>query len=97
MLLPGAPVYKPRKAGSKHDLLHKVVREHLSELPTQTQDRIVENWKGLERNWHLVKLATKPTPKIRVSDGPKTAARLVAYLETFQCKSLYDSVQELWP
>ena len=39
MLLPGAPVCRPRKAGSKHDLLHKVVREHLSELVSECQER----------------------------------------------------------
>ena len=39
MLLPGAPVYRPRKAGSEHDLLHKVVREHLSELVSECEER----------------------------------------------------------
>lgn len=72
-------------------------REHLSELPVQTKERISENWKVLERNWGLVKLARRPTPKIRVAAGPSDPSRLIAYLESFQCKSLYDSVRELWP
>ncbi len=42
MLLPGpllAPRYLPRQAGSPGDLLHKVVREHLSTLVADAEAR----------------------------------------------------------
>ncbi len=73
------------------------LKHHLHELPEKAQERIEKEWDNLERNWRLVKLVANPNMKIRDRQGPDTPDRLVSYLETFKCKSLYEPVRELWP
>jgi 5'-3' exonuclease len=71
-------------------------RRHLVELPEKMQARIKKLWPDLERNWRLVKLTSKLNPNVKVKEGPDSPDRLVAYLEQFKCKSLYDPARELW-
>lgn len=74
----------------------KALREHLPGLPEKAQEKIDKLWDHLERNWKLVKLPAKPIKGIRFKEGPENPDPLVAFLEEFQCKSLYDPVKELW-
>jgi 5'-3' exonuclease len=69
----------------------------LHELPEKAQERIEKGWEALERNWRLVKLVADPRMELRSRKGPGTPDKLVAYLEQFACKSLYEPVKELWP
>jgi 5'-3' exonuclease len=98
----------PAFPGMKHKPLLDLINEHeirspvglgeyLTDLPEKTQARITKLWADLERNWKLVKLIANPNLKFKTRPGPETPDRLVAYLEAFKCKSLYDPVKELWP
>lgn len=96
----------PAFPGLKHQPLLNLINEHeifnpaafqahVEELPSKAADRIVAEWETLERNWKLVKLPSKARG-LRTKDGPANPDALVAYLEQFKCKSLYDPVRVLW-
>lgn len=71
------------------------VQNHLSDFPANIQTKLTEHWDDLARNWKVVRLPLKPRPMTR-SKGPKTAEELVAFLESFQCKSLLEPAEKLW-
>lgn len=98
----------PAFPGMKHKPLLDLINEHeirspvglgeyLDDLPEKAQARIKKLWADLERNWKLVKLVADPNMKFKTRQGPTSPDKLVAYLEAFKCKSLYDPVKELWP
>ncbi|NIT79719.1 MAG: hypothetical protein GWN58_33730 [Anaerolineae bacterium] len=72
-------------------------KEYIQDLPERIQDKLERHWDAVERNWKLVQLAKKAGSRLRTRTGPDNPDRLVAYLETFKCKSLYEPVRELWP
>jgi len=97
----------PAFPGMKHKPLLDLINEYeirsplglygnMEELPEKVQARMKELWDDLERNWKLVNLVADPNTKFKTRQGPTSPDRLVAYLEQFRCKSLYDPVKELW-
>jgi 5'-3' exonuclease len=77
----------------------KTISELAAVLPNIEPDlsaRLQRVWPAIQRNYRLVRLRSKPDPKVIRQRGPSTPEALVALLETTGCKSLLRDLDRTW-
>ena len=70
-------------------------KDHLGELPPKTEALVEKYWGAVELTWKVVRLPTRVVP-LTQTQGQSNPKALVKYLKEFQCKSLYDEVEQFW-